>query len=231
MRVHNSPGSYGLLAALLVLLVGLVANASCMHASKLDPPTPEYEAYYDSAVEITAHCTAPDGQEVGWFGSGVIISDTQLMTAAHVAETEGMVCSFVAEDVKGVTRLIYPVTVLESGKVDLAVMALISFEDRFADAPLVHFGPAPRIGDTVCTATAHPRREERCGMVMRPRANPPGDILMNMVVEPGNSGSGLYNMRGDLVGIVVHTYPNRGNGQFVAGGATSIAEHLPELLP
>lgn len=223
-RIQTRPGAYGLLAGLLVLLFGLVANASCVHVQY----EPNYIGFYDAAVEITAHCTGPRGEAL-WYGSGVVVDGTRLLTAAHVAEKEDPedVCSFIAEDSRGNIFLIAPLVTLES---DLASMVLISPTKRF-EAPAVRFGPVPKIGETVCTATAHPRREARCAMVTRPKAEPPGDIRIDMVVEPGNSGSGLYNMRGELVGIVVHTYPNRGNGQFVSAGATSLQTHLKELLP
>lgn len=225
---ETEPGAWGLLAGMIVLLLGLLVNASCAHASRLDPSGPD--AHYDAAVEITALCALPDGRQVAWYGSGVIVDATHLLTAGHVAETEGLPCVFTAELSNGKTHLVRPLHVLASSDVDLATMEILSFVETFPAQP-VRYGPAPRLGDGVCTATAHPRREYKCGQVMRSKGSQPGDIRINFVVEPGNSGSALYNARGELVGIVVHTYPNRGNGQYITGGATSLAGHLKELLP
>lgn len=230
-RIQNDPWSWGVLAGLLVFLVGLVANVSCVPAGSVGKleDQPDYTAYYNSAVQITAHCTSPEG-EASWFGSGVIVSPTRLLTAGHIAEhASDETCSFVVEDVTGVSYLAYAVKVFDSSEVDLASMELLSYVQQFKGPP-IRFGAMPKIGDRVCTATAYPRREERCGQVMMPKAEPPGDIIIDMVVEPGNSGSGLYNSYGELVGIVVHTYPNRGNGQYVTGGATSLFGYWRDLL-
>ncbi len=236
MRYHGfgrtretEPGAYGLLAGLAVLLLGLLANASCAHASKLDPsPADVIDAHYDAAVEITALCLLPDGRQVAWFGSGVIVDATHILTAGHVAETEGLSCVFTAELSNGKTHLVRPLHVLASSETDLASMEIVSFVETFPAQP-VRYGPVPAPGEKVCTATAYPRREYKCGQVMRSKGSQPGDIRIDFVVEPGNSGSALYNERGELVGIVVHTYRNRGNGQYITGGATSLAGHRKEL--
>ncbi len=229
--IENTGEAYGLLAGLAVLLLAAAAlNASCAHnASKLDTFV-DVSARYDAALELTVTCVQPDGKRISWAGSGVIVSETMLLTAGHVAETEpGELCVYVAEDAAGNLYAVQPRVVLPSGSVDLASMELIAPSAKFKAAP-VRFGAVPLLNEIVCSATAYPRREHKCGPVMKPK-EPPGDIRMNMVVEPGNSGSGLYNMRGELVGIVVHTYPNRGNGQYITGGATSLAGHLKELFP
>ncbi len=226
---QNESWTYGFLAGAMVLLLGILANASCAHApSKLDTFV-DVSARYDSALELTVTCVEPDGRRVSWHGSGVIISETMLLTAGHVAETEeGEICAYVAEDAHENLYAVQPSVILSSKTVDLAVMETITPNAKFKAAP-VRFGPVPVLNEVVCSATAYPRREHKCGPVMKPR-DPPGDIRINLVVEPGNSGSALYNMKGELVGIVVHTYPNRGNGQYITGGATSLAGHLKELL-
>lgn len=229
MKVRNEPGACGFLAGLVVLFLGLLANASCARAAKPAAYTESLKASYDAAVEITAHCIEPDGTTTGWMGSGVIVNETRLLTAGHVASTDpGEICSFVAEEADGTVHLVYPSVVLAPSAFDLASMELVSFTEKFHAQP-VRFGPVPVLGEIVCSATAHPRREHHCGQVMKGKA-PPGDIRIDMVVEPGNSGSALYNMKHELVGIVVHTYPNRGNGQYVTGGASSLAGHVQELL-
>lgn len=235
MRVHNHPAAYGFLAGAIVLILGLLVNAGCVHATMVTLPSsgaPDaaLAGGYDAAVGITAHCVQANGRQIGWYGSGVIVDATHLITAGHVAELEspGDVCSFVAEDSAGRTHLVFPKVVLKSTEIDLASMELVSFTERFHSQP-VRFGSVPVLGDIVCAFTAFPRREHRCGQVMKPKAHP-GDIRINMVVEPGNSGSALYNMRHELVGIVVHTYPNRDNGQFVTGGASSLQRYVAELF-
>lgn len=227
--IENTGEAYGLLAGLAVLLLAAAAlNASCAHASKLDTFV-DVKARYDAAVEITVSCITPTGI-VHWSGSGVIVDEARILTAGHVAEVNPRdTCAFLVEDTAGKLYLMHPLVVLSSDTTDLATLETLSPTAKFK-APPVHYGAVPRLGDVVCSATAFPRREYKCGSVMMP-SKPPGDIRINLVVEPGNSGSALYNARGELVGIVVHTYPNRGNGQYITGGASSLAGHLKELLP
>jgi S1-C subfamily serine protease len=223
--IQTEPGAYGLLAGLTVLLLAAAALAcgdGCAHPSKLDYPS-ALERRYDAAVEVTATCDDMSG----WYGSGVIVSKDRVLTAGHVLEgPPGVHCVFVVEDSAGKLYLMHPVALLDSDHVDLGVLELSSPVAKF-EMPAPEYGPPPQLGEWVCTVTAHPRREHKCGQVFKSKKQP-GDIRMGIVVEPGNSGSALYDARGRLVGIVVHLY-QCDNGQFCSGAATSLAGHMKEL--
>lgn len=229
MKFENKSEAWGFVVALwFVAAVLLMLQGACGGVS-LETQAAQIEQRYSAAVSVTAVCVQDDGQTTGWNGSGVIVSETRLLTAGHVVETApNEACIFTVEDADGNEYLAKPLVAIP--QVDLASMELISPAAKFRFEG-VRFGLPPWTGEIVCSATGFPRREHRCGQVMKPKL-PPGDILMNLVVEPGNSGSGLYNMKHELVGIIVHTYPNRGNGQYVTGGATSLAPlGLQGLLP
>src|SRR5262249_10452973 len=70
-------------------------------------------------------------------------------------------------------------------------------------------------GDVVCSVFALPEKGRRCGEVWpegeRARKHLSGDMTVNFVAEHGMSGSGVWDMRGDLVGIVVHLRPCLGH--------------------
>lgn len=227
MRLTNDHRAYGWLAGLLTLLIGLLVNASCACAQHCT--IQQIHEEYDAAVKIEAHCVKEDKgtfSTVGWYGSGVIVDSRRLLTAAHVTDDEGMFCSFVTTDSAGKARLAFPLRAVAAN--DLASMELAPDEPDFAPVH-VTFGGKPMLGSTVCTSSAFPRVARKCGEV-QPYTDPPGDLVMGIVVEPGNSGSALYDEYGRLVGIVTHlTYC--ANHQWCGGKSASLYGHTKDLLP
>jgi len=228
MRIQNTPSSYGLLAGLLVFLLGLLANASCACTPRL--ALAQLHDEYDAAVKIEAHCVVEkDGvfSMSGWYGSGVVVDQRHVLTAGHVATAdEHEICSFVATDSAGTKRIIAPLVI--DAKLDLASMRLQDDQPDFAPTH-VHFGIKPLRGSIVCASPAFPRSAHKCGEV-QPYVEAPGDIVMGIIVEPGNSGSALYDEYGHLVGIVTHLLYCQ-NHQWCAGKAASLQDHVKALLP
>lgn len=227
MKIENSPGSYGFLAG-LVLLLAVVANVSCAHSSPLT--SRGLAERYIEAVEISAVCIQDDGAGggaiVGRGGSGVIVSRTRILTAAHVAASHGMFCVYSATTIDGKERMIQPA--VELPDLDLAAMTILDGEAPFDFSPLA-YGGKPMLGDTVCAAVAVPWRGHKCGEV-QPDSTAPGDIKFIIVVEPGNSGSGVYNARGELIGIVTHRFFCSQSRQTCGGKAASLEGHVDALL-
>lgn len=228
MKVENTPGAYGFLAGLLVLLLGMFANTSCAHTSKLT--SRGLTARYIDAVEIEAVCvkgSTAEGMLVGWHGSGVVVSRTRVLTANHVANMRDMTCVFQTKTIDGRTRMMQPLAAMPS--LDLASLELVDGEKPF-DASPVAYGKVPEVGDRVCAATGNPWRGHKCGEVQLP-GNLPGDVQFLIIVEPGNSGSGVYNDAGELIGIVTHKFTCSQSTQTCGGKAASLAGHVAELLP
>jgi hypothetical protein len=87
------------------------------------------------------------------------------------------------------------------------------------------YGPPPPLGAEVCEAPAKPARKHRCGEVEPPRG---GFESSTMIVEPGNSGSGVYDAYGHLVGIAVHmTFC--GNGQICGSEYAPLLGRIDDL--
>jgi S1-C subfamily serine protease len=220
MKVSNTPGSYGLLAGLLVLLLAAYANAGCMRSVK----GRSAEVAFDQTVLITATCVGPDGSGSIWHGSGVIVDNQTVITAAHVArDPDGMVCIRKVEMANDHTYVVMPGVILPDR--DLATLKLLLNE--FDPTYPVLYGPAPMFGDRICSMTAYPMWLYRCGEAQK-AATPPGDRMHTIVVEGGNSGSGVYDMRGRLVGIITHRF-SCSNGQYCGGKLATLEGYLDDL--
>lgn len=222
MKIRNEPGAYGLLAGLVVFLIGLIAAAGCVHEARGRSAAVALE----STVLITTVCLAADGSGGTWVGTGVIVNDHTVLTAAHIAEDPpGTACLRSARMVNGRRyALIHGKTL--PGR-DLA--SLVTVLETFSPTYPIVYGPPPAFGERVCSMTAYPRALWRCGEAQTAE-EPPGDLSHTIVTEGGNSGSGVYDTRGRLVGIITHRW-SCSNGQYCGGRmATLRPEYVAELL-
>ena len=224
MKIETKPVAGALLAVLVYILLWtlIFTQASCCSVG--GARTANVYRAYERTVLIQITCLAPDmnGVAVG-FGSGVIVAPNRILTAAHVAQA-GAICSFDVTGQDNKTRHMQPRTVLPD--VDLASM-LVTEGPPFDVSPVL-YGPKPLIGSTVCSASAFPNITRKCGDVL-PYTRTPGDMRVLIVVEPGNSGSGLYDEDGRLVAIVVMRVTGVSNQTF-EGKAATLQNHLAELL-
>lgn len=198
-KIQTKPGAYGLLAGLLVMLLGLIANASCAHrpAPKDEPvqPTRTVVQRAESSVEVYTACGS---------GTGVLIDATTVLTAFHVVNCADWPASEVSPWI-AVRTLDKKARVAKvevgDGARDLARLKLT--------APIEGVVPVrirdAKVNDYVCAATAIPERAMRCGYVEEINGRREyGDVVARqMNVWYGNSGSGVYAADGTLVGIAV----------------------------
>ncbi len=167
-------------------------------------------AQHESSVVVLLACVAhtADGVDVRMYhGSGTIVGAHEVITANHMtscptqagdadAPNALMAVSVDGEDRHAAT----PDVLLPSSDV-----ARLHVDDPLDDGTNpVAIGPMPLVGDVVCEAAATPDWTRRCGIV-QPTAKEgrDGDIRVDFKVEHGNSGSGLYDSEGRLVGVVV----------------------------
>lgn len=143
------------------------------------------------------------------FGSGAIVSDKHVLTAAHVVACPGPI---IAKDTNGVYRIL--------------VVEVAHFSLDLARATILHGPPfatpgKPYIvepGDWVCAETATPKQGRECGKVTK--VDPGGwKLEFDINIVSGNSGSALWDKKGNLVGVVgcAHVNTKQGCGTQLSG--------------
>lgn len=197
----------------LFILLCLLSNCEIYYPAAFKPR----EAQETATVRITTICTPyPDGlgieHEFGKiqvkFGSGVIMGDREILTAAHVVRCPEVGEYQIATTIGSHYRVVVSRHYEEK---DVAWLVLESAS---------HLGIAPAIrgrvtiGETVCSSFAAPSWGHSCGEVVaidEDRAEFTG------LVEHGNSGAGVYNLQGELVGLISAIDLTNGNGIIVTG--------------
>ena len=209
-----------------VLIAAFVLSAcSCGRTaipqdSSVPPPSGWSVSEADAAaVVVSMTCMTSDGAIMGpiVLGSGVIVSSRRVLTAAHVAAYS--VCAYSVTTNRGV---VIPVDIeILSPQLDIA--RLVAPKDSFTLTP-VTLGPVPDPGEEICISSAVPSREWVCGDVQLYRARLPGDVRHTGITQKGNSGSGVYDRTGRLIGIVTHLTECSGGYKQICGGKVTSLE-------
>ncbi len=173
-----------------------------------------------TAVSLKVMC--PDG--TGHYGSGVIVSETRILTAAHVARCADAPAASITVEAGGTTLDAVADAVIQEA--DIARVKVNGSLKKWMSP--VSVGPLPAVGDTVCFMAAIPRYRYRCGFAQRSEPGPNADIVIEDAgIVHGNSGSGLFDLQGRLIGIVVQLYPCEFS---VCGGRASSLAAWSSLL-
>jgi hypothetical protein len=195
----------------------LLVLGACVHLPHVDPKPRNEDQRMRAAVLIESYCSF--GYPQARLGSGVVISERLVLTAAHIVE-----CPVIPR--------VYITT--HNGNRHRAV---VDREDRNADiarleiahagrldvgiAPPELVGPWDHPTEVVDYLCAYPPHEPTaCG----PRLS---DDLFKVHLKRGTSGSGVYD-RGYLVGIVIRTVSFDREQDFHVG--TRIAIVTPSWL-
>lgn len=156
-------------------------------------------AYQELAtVAIAGMCLHSEGDGVTvWHGSGVIIASDYVLTAAHVTDCTGEM-TLILQTSDG--TLVKSSVVWEDLEHDLAVVKTsetLPIPTHFA------IGIKPKNDSEICTQNGYPNRYRICGRVQAGTRDTPGrDIEYRGINVPGNSGSGCFDSRGQLVGVL-----------------------------
>lgn len=207
----------------IILLVLSVASLFLVSTGCTQPQSPRsIRSEYLSAVAIEKTCiNTRTGKISGSYGSGVVIAPNMILTAAHVVDPHGMTCLFAGLDSR---NRMYALSV---GRTDYtADVAQLVSSKPFLYTPISIAEP-PSLGAPVCVVTGFPGRYRRCG-TMQPSNESTPDLEMDIVVEHGNSGSGMYDSEGHLIGIAV-ALTNCNNGQICGGAGTSLFNRVSVL--
>ncbi len=185
---------------------------------------------YDRAVRIERVCftgdafaKVPDIMVDGGFGSGVVLETGVVLTAYHVIKCLPHSVALIHVVGPDEIKLWATVAAVDAAHdiVRLSVPGVTG--DRIELA-------TPMPGEAVCVASAFPERGFACGLVwatgpMQTRSNGEVNIWHTARTIPGNSGAGLYNRRGQLVGLATNGYKPEAHG--TGGLATSLIGRVP----
>lgn len=183
----------------LVLVAALIC-LSCRQTVVVDVGgvRPNYEAAARSVVRLRVPC---DGEVERW-GSGTVISPYVVVTAAHMECDEGE-STFEAVLFDG--GVVHLVSGPKAGY-GVDVMLLESLGGRFEHwAEIASADPVPLehvygiTGDGVMDTRDYPEFFLKHGYVAKVLWN---KIFVSVHCVPGNSGSGWFNDRGELVGVL-----------------------------
>lgn len=183
----------------LAVLLGFLGCASAPTSIVVSATSPKVRStleQFKASLVIHVVCQTPKGVQTGMLGSGVITGDTSMLTAYHVVDDPN--CIYFAVDYHGVRRVLTPRH--ESKQLDISEFAV---SPPFA-ADLVNeidIGDRPVVGERVCSVSRFPNVSRFCGEVSPVEHGPSMDLEWYGVVEPGNSGSGVYNAQGHLVAL------------------------------
>lgn len=185
--------------------------------STTEPRTRTIAQQFNAAVTIHTICFQAFGApKAGMIGSGVILTDTRMLTAYHVVDDKS--CVYFAESRDKVK---HAMTVRhESKELDIAEFTV---SPPFSPVAVSNFefANAEVIGERLCVAAPYPQSSRFCGELSPNSFEAGMDIEWFGIVQPGNSGSGVYNERGQLVAIVTRVRVCA-NGQFCFAYGSSI---------
>lgn len=210
-------GEFLIVATIVVeLVVGVLSSLSgCAHLAAMEPRARSVPRQLQAAVAVTSECG--DGLSPDHVGSGVVISERHVLTAAHVVRCAAIpdVHVYFGEPDGRLGRRMHVIE--EDLDRDVALLEL-SAADNFGEG----FEP-PVLGKwtpTSCIASRIPHDGVRCGpsglLVAERRAS------VNVASASGTSGAGVYDEDGGLLGVVTtimekSTYYARVTGEWLRG--------------
>jgi S1-C subfamily serine protease len=201
-----------------LLIVGICLSSVCCTPNHPLPFTVEHQVA--AAADVQHYCVhvGSDGMPInaeGHVGTGVAVAPNLVLTAGHLVTCH----------VHGIH-----IDMPDSGE---AFGSLLWF-DRQRDLAMVvvpegalgtgYSTPAiasPMVGEMVCARVAEPNRGSVCGVVIAVGGKPDGDVTFTGAIEHGNSGAGVYDSTGHLVGIVTELL-DTGGGRFVSLHASDL---------
>lgn len=215
------------LLAMVLVVIGILVLASQCACVSGGTPRPLSPAERDAAAVRVEVACQPDGtaQELLQRGSGVVVDELHVLTAAHVVKClDGQHVAWVG--VRAAHRGLR-VAVVERGDwahdvVRLRLAQPVSGAPRPARAVAV-------VGRAMCSAVRTPAAARYCGVTLEVRYRRVSDKLVDIhggwTSLPGNSGGGLYDLQGRLVGLVTNrdACPDGQHEGWCGGLATSLA--------
>lgn len=199
------------LAVLALVLLGCCPTTQPAPAAP--SPSTVVNVEYQRAVRVDVDC----GLGLTPNGTGVRVGGHTVLTALHVVQCDVKSVAVVDQDGKS-----YEAKVQGAAPFDVA---RLEAKDLPA-LPQLEIGSVD-VGSRACAAVYLPERGRRCGEVWpNIEGQDSGWMHVDFVAEHGNSGAGVWDEEGRLVGILVHLRWCKGtedNGQVCTAGVTPLA--------
>lgn len=207
-----------LVLCLFLLLAVTVSCTSCLNWSHHGRTVPEQT---NAMVSIETWCWSNSeppsiwdilsGKKKGkpmisWgahMGTGVAIDDWNILTADHVVHCDPLDDGASWAVLQGGKRIKVEVVAEDSG-MDVAKLRVVTGSLNLGVPPAV-IAPTPEVGDEVCSRVSFPPADGtwHCGLVEKITGAENKRITHSAQTQHGNSGSGLYDAQGRLLGIVI----------------------------
>ncbi len=199
-----------------VYILLLALCLSCAGQKSLESPQrPPFtlKSQYDATVVVEA---------TNGYGSGVIISDKYVLTAYHVVD-EAPETIYQIHLTNGKTLMMVRDKFVQGH--DVARLRFVNPSERFVGVKYPTWAPLPEIGQRITLISGGPTRNVRDGLVEEFDVLKIGaDVGTSTIIEPGNSGSGLYDSLGRLVAITTRYYKCQ-NTQICGGRGASLIQY------
>jgi hypothetical protein len=199
------------------------ADVTVPQATRLPGHLRDRKAQIATAVEVDVHCGLAD-----WVGSGTLVTGDQVLTARHVAHCDWPGPVIRVKRLTGDPDAFPAHTEWESEDWDIARIKLAGGAHYDGiETPEIAPPPAPGEGD-VCFVAVQPQGAVQCGARVSDDdpIDPQADIVHKATTIPGNSGSGVFDGAGRLVGVVTRfsdCTPGGWEHTFCGGKASSVA--------
>jgi serine protease Do len=166
------------------------------------------------------------GTELG-FGSGVLITDTQVLTAAHVVQSADVVDVVFYDGQFTTARVV--------SSIHLADVALLELEEKPEDIKPVPLGDSDgvRIGEQIFIVGAPYGLSYTLTVGHVSNRFAPQELgndfavmeffQTDAAINEGNSGGPMFNLQGEVIGIVSHIISKSGSFEGLGFAATSSA--------
>lgn len=188
---------------LAVLSIALASCVSIIDLDSVEPPHEFVDAQSLKAVGVHVDC----GKDKDSFrGSGVIVDRHHIMTAWHIIE---------ACPTGDITAALPDGSVIEATAWAALVGADLLILETDTDLGM---GAQPIAdideGDITCMSAVYPERVMRCGhAILVHKGTAMFNVWHSVTTLSGNSGAGVYDEFGSLVGIVTHDFKLHGKHQ------------------